>query len=151
MTPIARVLARHHDRCDELLAQADSHVARGDVRSARKATADFRDQIERHFCGEEDWLFPAFEQATGLRSGPTAVMRAEHARMRGLLDQMQAALDSGEVASCEGIATTLAILIGQHNQKEEAMLYPMCDAALAGAGADLAAQLGRDLEVSPEC
>jgi len=134
MTSIGEALARHHDLCDESFAQADADAARGDLASARRHLARFREQIERHFGAEESLLFPALERATGNGGGPAAVMRAEHAQMRELTDQMVAALGAGDVGAYQDGATTLLILIGQHNHKEESILYPMCDATIPLAG-----------------
>jgi hemerythrin-like domain-containing protein len=81
---------------------------------------------------EEEVLFPAFEAATGMTdSGPTFVMRMEHDQMRGLLDQMGAALERGDQNALLDQGDTLLMLIQQHNQKEEGMLYPMSERALA--------------------
>jgi len=77
-------------------------------------------------------IFPAFEQATGMTDGgPTSVMRSEHAQMRGLIEQMGVAADADNYDELVDIGDTLLMLTQQHNQKEEQMLYPMCDRALA--------------------
>ena len=77
-------------------------------------------------------LFPAFEAATGMTdSGPTFVMRMEHEQMRGLLEQMGTALERGDHDALLDQGDTLLMLIQQHNQKEEGMLYPMSERALA--------------------
>jgi hemerythrin-like domain-containing protein len=85
---------------------------------------------------EEEVLFPAFEQATGMTDGgPTFVMRSEHDQMRGLLEQMETAADGGDRDELIDLGDTLLMLIQQHNQKEEQMLYPLAEQAL---GADWA-------------
>jgi hemerythrin-like domain-containing protein len=58
-------------------------------------------------------------------------MRMEHDQMRGLLDQMGAALERGDHDALLDQGDTLLMLIQQHNQKEEGMLYPMSERALA--------------------
>ena len=144
MASIAEALARHHDYCDECFAQADAEAGRGKPDSALQLLQRFREELERHLAAEELDVFPAFEQATGNVAGPTAVMRAEHAQMRGLLDQMSAALGAGDLDSYQEGATTLLILMGQHNHKEESILYPMCDAAIP-AREQLLDRIGRQL------
>lgn len=85
----------------------------------------FKAQLLHHFAMEEEVLFPAFEAATGMTGGPTAVMRMEHEQMRSVLDQMQAAFDAGDEEAMLDHGDTLLMIVQQHNQKEEGMLYPM--------------------------
>ena len=137
-------LQQHHKLCDELFASAEEACARGDWVQGARAFARLREQLEAHFVSEEDLLFPAFEEATGMASGPTAVMRSEHAQMRELLEQMAGGLAVQDDDAFGGCAETLLILMQQHNVKEENILYPMCDNVLGatGIGADLQARLG---------
>ncbi|MHB1590243.1 MAG: hemerythrin domain-containing protein, partial [Sulfuricella sp.] len=87
--------------------------------------------MRRHFKMEEEVLFPAFEQRTGMSMGPTQVMRTEHAQMNELLDAMEDALRQQDKDGYLGQAETLLIMTQQHNIKEEQILYPMADRALA--------------------
>ncbi len=136
-------LFKHHKHCDELFADAEEACAGNDWTAGGQAFALLNDQLETHFGSEEEILFPAFETATGITSGPTEVMRAEHRQMRDLLAQMQGALASRDGDTFGGAAETLLILMQQHNMKEENILYPMCDNALASSdvGASLAQRL----------
>ena len=126
-------LFQHHKHCDELFAQAEDACAGGDWVTGEKAFALLLDQLETHFTSEEELLFPAFETATGMTSGPTEVMRGEHRQMRDLLGQMKGALASKDGDAFGGAAETLLILMQQHNMKEENILYPMCDNALGSS------------------
>ena len=128
---ITAPLLQHHKHCDELFADAEEACANDDWTAGAQAFALLNDQLEIHFTGEEEILFPAFETATGMTSGPTEVMRAEHRQMRDLLAQMQGAVASRDGDTFGGAAETLLILMQQHNMKEENILYPMCDNALA--------------------
>jgi hypothetical protein len=83
-------LFQHHKHCDEIFADAEEACGNGDWVAGAKAFADFAGQLETHFKSEEEVLFPAFESATGMVSGPTEVMRGEHRQMRELLAQMKA-------------------------------------------------------------
>ncbi len=62
--------------------------------------------------------------------GPTAVMREEHQQMRGLLKRMADALAGSNLEDFLAAGETLLYLMGQHNMKEEQMLYPMADEAI---------------------
>ena len=144
-------LLHHHKHCDELFAEAEDACANDDWTAGAQAFALLNEQLENHFAGEEEILFPAFETATGMTSGPTQVMRTEHRQMRDLLAQMRGALASRDGESFGGAAETLLILMQQHNMKEENILYPMCDNALAASdvGDALAARLKVSASTSP--
>jgi iron-sulfur cluster repair protein YtfE (RIC family) len=151
MARIAEVLAGHHAHCDELFGATESAVAGGDRGAAREAYARFREETERHLACEERRLFPALEAATGSSAGPTAVMRAEHDLMRELFAHIAAALDGGDAAGYEQAVTTLVILMGQHNNKEENILYPMCDRLLMADAGDLVQALRAELGTPCPC
>lgn len=136
MTHPTQPLHRHHKHCDELFAQAEAFAHKGDWTASGASGARFFAELEAHFATEEQVLFPAFEAATGMTGGPTQMMRLEHAQMRDLMSQLDAAVARRDRNAFAGIADTLLILMQQHNMKEENILYPMCDSSLAGA-ADL--------------
>lgn len=140
---ITAPLFQHHKHCDEIFARAEEACADGDWASGEEAFALLLDQLETHFKSEEELLFPAFENATGMTSGPTEVMRGEHRQMRDLLAQMKQALAARDADTFGGAAETLLILMQQHNMKEENILYPMCDNALGTSdiGTTLAGRL----------
>ena len=141
---ITTPLLQHHKHCDELFARAEEACAAGDWARGAETFDRLQQQLETHFLGEEELLFPAFEAATGMRAGPTEIMRGEHRNMRDLLAQMQAALAQRDADDFGGAAETLLILMQQHNLKEENILYPMCDRALVAS--DMASALGRRLQ-----
>ena len=142
MTSITDAFAAHHKHCDEAYAQAEALVAKKKWEDADKAFTAFARSMDGHLLTEEQHLFPAFEERTGMVGGPTAVMRMEHQQMRGLLDEMRRALDAKDVATFGSAGETLLVLMQQHNMKEENILYPMCDRALGGDGALLDRLLG---------
>jgi iron-sulfur cluster repair protein YtfE (RIC family) len=139
---ISSLMAGHHARCDELFAALQACLDQGDWNDAARQFRDLCEQIERHLQGEETVLFPAFESAIGVAAGPTAVMRQEHGRMRALLDQIGPSLAARDLERADGCMATLAILMRQHNQKEENILYPMLDAVLADGADELVGRLG---------
>ena len=120
-----------HRHCDSHFAKAEQDAADGNLVGASKTFAQFHQQMERHFAMEEKVLFPAFEQATGMTSGPTQVMRMEHIQMRSLFEEMQHSLAEKDTSQYLGLGETLLILMQQHNMKEEQILYPMADRTLA--------------------
>jgi iron-sulfur cluster repair protein YtfE (RIC family) len=136
-------LQQHHKHCDDLYARAEEACANGDWVEGAAAFAQLSAELETHFQSEEELLFPAFEAATGMRSGPTEMMRSEHRQMRELLARMASDLEARDADGYGGAAETLLILMQQHNMKEENILYPMCDNVLATSpvGAALRARL----------
>ena len=90
-------------------------------------------------------LFPAFEDATGMRMGPTQVMRMEHEQMRAMMNAAAAALAGGDREGFLGQVDSLLITMQQHNMKEENVLYPMCDQHLAIEASGLVKRLAAAL------
>ncbi len=131
MTTIVDFMTAVHRQCDEELAAAEQAVSTGDWSAASQKWSDFAADMTLHFAREEGALFPAFEHATGMTEGPTAVMRMEHEQMRDLFAQLSEAADAKNDSRFLDLSETLMVLIQQHNMKEEQMLYPMCDRALS--------------------
>lgn len=127
MPSIQEYMTQDHRRCDELFAIAEQAVNEGDWEKAQQCSNEFTNAMERHFVMEEQVLFPAFEQRSGITEGPTAIMRDEHQQMRELLGELNHALDAEQQADYLDTMETLLILMQQHNMKEEGMLYPMSD------------------------
>lgn len=139
---LAEFFTQDHRVCDARWADVEALLDDADIAAARIAWQDFVAGMQRHLAMEEDVLFPAFEASSGMGSGgPTAIMRMEHQQMRGLLDQVGVAIDSGQTEDALDLGDTLLMLIQQHNLKEEGMLYPMAENMLAGQWAELARQL----------
>jgi hemerythrin-like domain-containing protein len=127
----SEVLSLDHDRLDGLLRDARAAAARDDLDRARQLLGEFRDGLERHIRLEEEVLFPAFEERTGITRGPTVVMRYEHTLIRAFLSEMTHALGGDDAAGFGTAATALEGILGPHNVKEENVLYPAVDRALS--------------------
>ena len=132
MASIKDFLSGDHRRCDELLTAAESAVDDGDWSDAEQKTRAFLTAMDNHLRMEEEVMFPAFEEASGMAQGPTMVMRHEHDQMRALFAQIEDALQRHDEDDFLGNTETLLIMIQQHNMKEEGMLYPMADEQLGG-------------------
>lgn len=130
MTQLRTYMSGDHRRCDDLLAAAEQALSDHDLVATRAAFGQFCQATQAHFRAEEDLLFPAFEEKTGIRMGPTQMMRLEHGQMRELMAEAEGALADGDEDSYVGAVETLLILMQQHNLKEENVLYPMCDEQL---------------------
>jgi len=130
MSEIQSYMTTHHRDCDEILADAEAPLASGDWAAYQEKWQSFVDELYHHLTMEEQVLFPAFEEATGMTQGPTMVMRGEHEQMRAFVNQMNEAIAGQDQERAMGLVESLVLLIQQHNMKEEQMLYPMCDMRL---------------------
>jgi len=72
---------------------------------------------------EEEILFPLFEKKTGMQFGPTYVMRNEHKEIAAHLESIHKKVQKADPSSDREEQKLLEVL-GAHNQKEEAILYP---------------------------
>ena len=131
-------LSRDHQRCDTLYAAAENAANEEDTAAMVHFCQRFLVSMMHHFRMEEELFFPAFEEKTGMRQGPTTVMRSEHVQMRNLMDQMRQASEKQDADLLLKAGGTLMFVMQQHNVKEEQMLYPMADAHL---GSDVASLL----------
>jgi iron-sulfur cluster repair protein YtfE (RIC family) len=138
---ISDYMNRDHKHCDDTFARAEAMAAASDWAGLARDGGMFLREIERHMGLEENLLFPAFEEKTGMTSGPTETMRMEHEQMRGMFAQMRAAIEAKDAALYLGVSETLLILLQQHNMKEESMMYPMLDQALGEDARSLLMQL----------
>ena len=135
-------LVDQHRKCDDFLSQLENALRSGQQDAARSACNAMASEVEAHLGLEEEVVFPALEAATGMRGGPTQVMRAEHEDMRDLVAQVTEAVAKADADGALSALETLLVLTQQHNVKEENILYPMCERALPGL-ADLLGTQGR--------
>ena len=133
---VKEALAWDHDRLDAIEDRAFRLYAAGDAAGARAAWAEFELGLRRHIRFEEEILFPEFERVSGLppAAGPTQVMRMEHLRIGKLLEAIGTVLHGGGAPL--PLRTQLHQVLGEHNEKEELVLYPMTDQSLGAAESD---------------
>jgi len=132
MGAINEFMTRDHRRCDVLMADAEAAVNDHDWGKAEQLTRKYVESMEHHFLMEEQVLFPAFEEQTGIVQGPTMIMKSEHRQMRGLMTQLLRAMERRDDREYLDTSETLLVMMQQHNMKEEGMLYPMSDEQLSG-------------------
>lgn len=143
---IVNYYERDHDRLDGLFKAYLENKPK-DLEKAKGCFKDFLTGLKRHIVWEEEILFPAFEAKTGMRdSGPTAVMRMEHRQIHGFLDGIHEAVRRGEPCDPR-IEQSLMDTLGQHNVKEENVLYPMLDNLLSE---EERAEVFRKMEALPK-
>ena len=134
---LADFLSADHQRLRGNVVGRTLRCRRSNLNEVRRAFSEFSLGLSSHIQMEEEVLFPAIEERTGMRdAGPTAAMRTEHARFREILARLTKAL---EWESCEAITrmllqsepTTPEDLFNSHDLREERVLYPMADRLIA--------------------
>ena len=133
MAAISEFFSAQHRACDRTFEIMEEAVSRGDWSQAESLYRELSRDTLQHFLNEEEGLFPLFEEKTGMQTGPTQVMRAEHVELRELLQHLGDAVQARDQDEALGTAETFFLFLQQHNVKEEQVLYPMADQALQGA------------------
>ena len=132
---LAAMMEEDHRRCDALFAEAEEAARKGDAARTRVRFGWLDVGMEHHFRMEEEGFFAQVDAMVGMPgAGPVAVMRDEHQQMRGLLRRMAGAVEGERLEEFLSAADTMIYLMEQHNMKEEHMLYPMAEEAIAVAG-----------------
>jgi iron-sulfur cluster repair protein YtfE (RIC family) len=115
-----------HNRLD-VLFQSFQTLKQEDLAKAKEAFTQFRSGLERHIRWEEEFLFPLWEDKTGMsESGPTFVMRHEHRQIEEQLQAIDRHL-TGQNAGDPPVEQALLTVLSAHNLKEERVLYPAID------------------------
>ena len=115
MKTLLEFMQIHHGQCDQLYADGENSLLDKQVEEAVGQISTFLSEMERHFLMEETVLFPTFEDISGMRQGPTQVMRMEHQQIRNLLARMSDAVTRMDRDEILEVGETLLILMQQHN------------------------------------
>jgi len=123
---VMEFMGKDHDRLDRIFV--DFRKLRStSLEKAIPLFHDFKIGLQRHIVWEEEILFPIFERKTGMRdSGPTAVMRTEHRKIRDFLEGIHGRIASGD-SKTGSLENGLLEVLSRHNHKEENVLYPWID------------------------
>ncbi len=125
---ITEYLQTDHRRLDSIMERFQNAKQTGRWEEASRDFREFNLGLRRHIQIEEEILFPAFEDKTGMRdAGPTFVMRMEHTEIKGLLEKILNAADSKNATQIDESSRALLNILGDHNMKEEHILYPESD------------------------
>lgn len=139
MESINDYMMKDHAACDAAFARAADAARDANWPVLQNEASAFLAHIAAHIALEEELLFPAFEEGSGMsEGGPTATMRDEHVQMQPLFAQMRDAAAAQDAAAYLDASQALHDILLQHNMKEEQMMYPMLDQSL---GAEAAAAM----------
>lgn len=127
----SEALEREHREIDEGLTAFRAGLEAGEWR--RDAFNPAASGLRRHIYLEEEFLFPEL-RAAGLLP-PVMVMVREHGEIWRALDGIEAAAQRGDVAEARSLCATMLATLGEHNAKEEQILYPASDELISPEGA----------------
>ncbi len=131
MTDLKEFMTTDHRACDDTFAAMEQKANNDGITAAKDMYEKMAEEMEHHFQMEERVLFPAFEEKTGMRQGPTQMMRMEHEQMRQLISDIGEAVSNDNKDRFFGLTETMMIMLQQHNMKEEQMLYSMIQQHMA--------------------
>lgn len=141
---LAEFFEQDHRDCDARWADVEELLDTEDIEAARPAWRRYLAGMQRHIAMEEEVLFPAFEEASGIfDAGPTAVMRLEHEQIRTLLGEIDETIESGDYERALEVGDTLLMLTQAHSAKEEEVLYPVAANLLSGNWKELSERLAK--------
>lgn len=127
MSSVMDFMSKDHDRLDKIFSELGNATSVG---TAKPLFHDFKIGLQRHIVWEEEVLFPAFEEKTGMHgAGPTEAMRNEHRQIKKFLESIHDHLAEGKKDTVE-LEKGLLEVLKPHNDKEESILYPCIDESL---------------------
>jgi regulator of cell morphogenesis and NO signaling len=123
-------MSKDHDRLDGIFSAFQKTKAEN-LDQAKTLFSKFESGLRKHIAWEEEILFPDFEEQTGMKNtGPTAVVRLEHNKIKEFLDQIRKNLQKADI-QIESAEKDLIGVLTSHNQKEEKILYPWIDQSIS--------------------
>jgi len=121
-----------HHRLDIILADFQEAFKADRWDEALVSFKEFDLGLRRHIQGEEEVLFPLFEEKTGMTdAGPTFVMKMEHTDIRDFLERIMNATEAKDSDAAVEATQMLTNTLADHNMKEEQILYPESDSFLS--------------------
>jgi hemerythrin-like domain-containing protein len=130
--PYLENLTKEHRECDQAFTLIERKAMQDDWDGASIALHEFVDSMNNHFSYEENELFPVLEEVNPMAAaGPIPVMLGEHMQMRELFADLGEAVAGKNLELLADAVQTLLFVMQQHNAKEENVLYPLADQALA--------------------
>jgi hemerythrin superfamily protein len=128
---LAENLRADHARIDGLLNEMQHFLRVGALAEAELHFATLNQALSRHMAAEEALLFPAMQRMTETVARAVPGMLAEHAELRTLLPELEAALAKQDVLASEALLPQLRRSLARHHEDEEHLVYPISDWALS--------------------
>lgn len=126
MKTVLSFMGEDHDRLGNIFKEFKT-VKNANKNKARNLFHEFKIGLQKHIVWEEEILFPLFENKTGMHdTGPTAIMRMEHRKIKDFLERIHSNLIDGSTQTGD-LEEGLIEVLTEHNNKEENILYPWID------------------------
>lgn len=123
---ISKYYSDDHDQLDGYFKKF-KELKRKNYHEAKEYFKKFKFGLQRHILWEEEILFPVFEEKTGMvDAGPTFVMRQEHRQIEQAMEAVHKKVQRQDPDS-DLEERQLENVLGEHNFKEENILYPSID------------------------
>lgn len=142
---ISDFFEKDHDRVDVLFRDY-LNLKHANFAEAKKNFVAFKHGLEKHIAWEKDFLFPLFQNKTGIIEGPILVLEEEHRQILRMLQQINLRIQRNDISSNRS-EHDLIVILGHHTVKEENVLYPVLDHLLT---VDEKADLFLKMQNSPE-
>jgi uncharacterized protein (DUF2249 family) len=128
---LAEHLRADHARIDGLLNEMQHFLRVGALAEAEWHLTTLDQALSRHMAAEEALLFPAMQRMIETVARAVPGMLAEHAELRSLLPELEAALAKQNVLASEALLPQLRRSLARHHEDEEHLIYPISDWALS--------------------
>ena len=127
MTTTMQLLSMQHQDVLARLTAVEAVLGDADDRLLTAFASYLEGEVVHHFGLEEQALFPVLARHLSSTQGPLAVMHAEHAEFRELLNSLR----SGGSAGQRTYARSVIDLLRAHIAKEDHVLFPMAERLLS--------------------
>lgn len=126
MARIYDVLCADHQDLDRIFDRLLAEVRARDDAAADQTWSDFERELRNHMDAEERYILPRLDDTA---PNDASHIRAEHDKVRHLLDEMGVSLELHVLP--EEKVEALVALLRAHAKHEESSLYPFADSILA--------------------
>lgn len=118
----ARRISSQHRQLDDLFALVTGAIRCDAATEACRCFGRFCDALEAHFSLEDGFYFPAVHGMRPELAEELSALSRDHAVFREQMQQIAQALETGELARCNGQLDVFADLLARHEEREERLL-----------------------------
>ena len=131
MANSTKVLSDEHKNILKFIELLQEKVSVWNKEQVRKAIEFIREYTDKfHHAKEEAILFKEFYKSENLHCNPVEQMLFEHDEGRKFVKAMEEANEKGDKSKIEENARNYALLLQEHINKEDMVLYPMAEEAI---------------------
>lgn len=142
---ISALMSQDHRDCDYAFENIENALEQKNFAVAKIAFEKWKNLNLKHFSIEEEILFPETIKTMGVKIPPIMVMEMEHMQIKNCFLEIEKSLTAEDTSKFHQLAETCMIMIQQHNMKEEQILYPIIDRAIATSAEDIPSNISKKL------